>query len=57
MWLPSEVEIGARPRGLLAVKGIKVKVEEMKRGVKIDSEEFVRLFDAMEEEEMKEEQA
>jgi hypothetical protein len=57
IWLPREVEIGARPRGLLAVKGIKVEVQEMKRGIKIDSKELVKLFDAMVEEEMREELA
>ncbi|ORY74539.1 hypothetical protein BCR35DRAFT_353847 [Leucosporidium creatinivorum] len=57
IWLPVEVEIGARPRGLLAVKGIQVEVDELKRGVKVDSAEFVKLFDDMEDEEMKEEAA
>lgn len=52
--VPHEVEIGARPRGLLAVKGIKVELERMRRGVRLDSEDFVRVFDAAEEQELEE---
>lgn len=48
VWVPKEVEMGVRPRGLLAAKGIQLLVEEERRGVKVTAEEFVRLFDMAE---------